>query len=240
MDFWENDIILESQTGSRLFGTNIATSDYDRMGVAIESVPYVLGLRNFETHQDQKVANKEEDRTIYGLKFYLRKVAEGNPTMLELLFAPEELRTVDTKWASSLRELRSEFRTKATINRFLGYLGAQMIRFEKSLKGEVAPGRDELVEKYGMDTKFMAHAVRLGIEGLEFASTGFITLPLSSTNVEWLLRIRNGEMTPNAFFTCVEEYKENIRMQKEGLPEKPNFLKLESFLISTYKEYWKW
>lgn len=239
-NFWETNIILESIAGSKLFGTAIESSDTDYMAVAVEPVEYVLGLRRFNSTEDHKLKDATVDRTVYGLRFFLERLSKGNPTMLGILYAPANLLEKDSIYAHNLRAIRDEFTNQTTLNAFLGYLDAQSSRFSKSLNGEVAPGRSELVEKYGMDTKFMGHAIRLGMQGAELAMSGTITLPMPEHQAKFILDIRDGKLNPEEFFEMINEFKDIIREEKEKLKKLPNFEVLENFLIDTYREYWGW
>lgn len=57
-------------------------------------------------------------------------------------------------------------------------------------RGTVYVQRPELVERFGYDTKFAMHAVRLGLQGVEYVETGKITLP--SPDAQLLQAIRSG------------------------------------------------
>jgi hypothetical protein len=54
--------------------------------------------------------------------------------------------------------------------------------------------RPELVEKHGYDTKFAAHMVRLGYQGVELLETGRFTLPLPASVAGELAPINGNRM----------------------------------------------
>ena len=96
-----------------------------------------------------------------------------------MLWLPEHIHKTD--WAQSLIRLREAFVSRASGARFLGYLVAQKLK----MKGERAHtvNRPELVAKYGYDTKFAMHALRLGYEGIEMMTHGRLTLPVAEPNL---------------------------------------------------------
>jgi uncharacterized protein len=54
--------------------------------------------------------------------------------------------------------------------------------------------RPDLIEKYGYDTKYAGHAIRLGLQGIEIGTTGRLTLPLAESQRQTCLDIRYGKV----------------------------------------------
>ena len=75
---------------------------------------------------------------------------------------------------------------------FLGFANAQMARLFGE-KGQKNVKRAELEEKYGYDTKYAMHVIRLYGEAKELMETGHITLP--RPNKDELIAIRQGKYT---------------------------------------------
>jgi hypothetical protein len=78
--------IFETITGSRLYGTNVEGSDYDKRGVCIP--PYEVLLNPFQKFE-QLEETVIEDRVIYSLAKFVDLATQNNPNILELLFAPK-------------------------------------------------------------------------------------------------------------------------------------------------------
>lgn len=96
--------------------------------------------------------------------------------------------------------------------------------------------REELYTKYGFDTKFGMHLVRLMLEGKELLETGRIEFPLKDR--EMLLDIRNGKWNREDIIKFSEEMEKEIEVLKttSKLPSEPRYKKVESLLISLVKD----
>lgn len=236
--------ILRSVVGSGVHGVAIAgTDDHDEMGVFVEPRAYVYGLREPIGHHVRRTRAEGErsgpgdtDLIVYGLRRYLRLAAKGNPTALLPLFAPPSALVVCTDLGHSLRELRSAFLSQEAVRRFLGYMRRQ---HEKMLTG---PGRPELVAAHGWDTKFGAHAVRLARQGLQIATTGSLTLPLSGPDRELVLAVRRGEVTRDEVSALVVDHGRRIGDLLDSgrcrLPPHPRLDRIEAWSIQAHERFW--
>lgn len=99
--------------------------------------------------------------------------------------------------------------------------------------------RTELFTKYGYDTKFGMHCVRLLFEGIELLETGNLEFPLKQKDL--LLEIRNGNVAQDELMKIVEDLQIECTKAFENskLPEKCNFDKIEKFLIDNVKRFHK-
>jgi uncharacterized protein len=95
--------------------------------------------------------------------------------------------------------------------------------------------REELYTKYGYDTKFGMHLVRLMLEGRELLETGRISFPLKEKN--FLLDIRQGKFTKEEIIKYSEELEKEVELLKETtkLPSRPRYKEIEELLISLVK-----
>jgi uncharacterized protein len=96
--------------------------------------------------------------------------------------------------------------------------------------------REELLTKYGWDTKFGSHLIRLLLEGMELLKTGGLKFPLEYAGI--LKDIRNGkwEMTKVLDYSYKLEKEIESISESSALPVKPNTEMLEKFTISKLKE----
>lgn len=149
-----NNEILRGVVGSTALGTALeGTDDRDEMGVFIEPARNVCGLTPCDHYiyrdKPEGVRSEAGDLalTIYSLRKYCRLAAQGNPSVLLLLWLPEYL--VQTPLGADLVAGRQVFVSREAGQRFLGYLVSQRMK----LKGEKAHtvNRPELIEKYGYD-----------------------------------------------------------------------------------------
>lgn len=193
--------ILRSVVGSGVHGIAIAgTDDHDEMGVYVEPPEWVLGVTKHREDyiwrtqpEGVRSGHGDTDLVLYSLRKYLRLAIKGNPTVMLPLFAPPESLIVVTPLGEELRARRTAFLSQLAVERFLGYMHSQHERMLGHSKRSV-PNRPELIARYGWDTKYGSHALRLAYQGLEIASTGKLTLPLPEQERERVLAVKRGEV----------------------------------------------
>jgi hypothetical protein len=247
---WHRDIavrntVLRTQVGSGLHGVTVeGTDDRDEMGVCVEPPDCVIGLARFEQYlyrtqsEGTRSGAGDLDLTIYSLRKWARLAAAGNPTVLLLLFVPPE-EIVEIDWPGrELQENAQLFLSRDAGRRFNGYLDAQRDRM-LALRSP-RTNRPELVDVYGYDTKFAYHAVRLGVQGVELLSTGRITLPMPEPSRTWLHDLRIGKVDKPTVIDTIADLRSRLVTLSETaeLPERPDYSKLNDWLVSVYTRWW--
>jgi len=98
--------------------------------------------------------------------------------------------------------------------------------------------REELYTKYGYDTKFGMHLVRLMLEGKELLLTGKLEYPLKDRQM--LLDIRSGKWAKEDIVSYSEQLESELATLAESsdLPSKPRYKEIEELLISMVEEWW--
>jgi hypothetical protein len=101
--------------------------------------------------------------------------------------------------------------------------------------------RPELVEKHGYDTKFAAHMVRLGYQGVELLETGRFTLPLPERQRAAVLEIRLGRVPMEAALETAAHLEERIRYLTDHSPlrAEPDREAADGWLVSAYQRAWR-
>lgn len=232
-------------SGSELYGTQVGGADRDEMGIFIEDPDCVTGLKT-EDHRIERTqaagirsGEGDLDRTTYGLRKFARLAAAGNPTVLLLLFVPANKVLVRTPLSDLLVTNDTLFISKQAGARFLGYLDSQRNQL-LGLTGRKHTNRPELVEKYGFDTKFAYHAVRLGLQGVELMDNAWIDLPMKTENRDLLLDIRTGVYTKSEVDQMITEVRFALQhaIEKSGLPEEPDRGGIDDLLHDMYLNTW--
>lgn len=88
-------LLYLSKHGSRLYGTNIETSDEDFVGIFIANKDYQLGFKSVEEVDcsivDKDVSGKNTkdaiDIKVYELRKFLKLMMENNPNIVDLYFS---------------------------------------------------------------------------------------------------------------------------------------------------------
>jgi uncharacterized protein len=177
------------------------------------------------------------DIVIYSLRKWTRLALAGNPTTLAMLYSANPIKL--TADGVMLRALASHFASKLAISRFLGYLSAQRQRLLGE-RGQKNVNRQDLVEKFGYDTKYAGHIVRLGYQGVEYGQTGKLTLPMAEPMRQRVRDIRDGLVLLNDVLTETGQLEQQLVDLKDTspLPDYPNSDKINAWMQTTYLNWW--
>jgi len=248
LDVVEENCILLGEVGSTAHGVSVGTDDRDQMGVFVEPPKYVCGMSSLDhkihrVGKDGKLKGDGErsgpgdlDLVYYSLRKYCRLASQGNPSVLVLLWLPFYYYRCIDELGAELVALRNAFVCLEAGRRFLGYLVGQ----RKALTGErnKKVSRPELVERYGYDTKFAGHALRLGIQGYEYLGTGSLTIPMREVDRELVLAVRRGELSYEQALgeiSAVEEELERLLERNPlGLPERSDRDRVNKWLVEAH------
>lgn len=240
--------ILRCEVGSSAYGTSVSgTDDFDMMGIVVPTKENVLGLNPFE-HKIYRTAAEREGRndarsgpgdvdlTWYSLRKFVGLARKGNPSILMMFFAP--VIQID-EFGVMLRESSSLFVSKEAGKRFLGYMNAQRARLAGE-RGQKGINRPELVEKYGYDTKYAYHIIRLGMQGLEFLRHGKIQVPVKPFVRDLLLAIRNGEYPQERIIQWAIELENDLEkaIAESRLPEHAPEGPINRLLVDLHEAAW--
>lgn len=194
------EVHLEGICGSFAYGMAGTASDMDVVGVCIPPVdwvfPHTVGaipgfgptppkFENFQQHQIF-FQEQEYDVAIYSIVRFFQLVAENNPNMLDVLFLPDRCITHIDNIGKLIRQNRKLFLTKHSFHKFIGYAYAQLKKVRAKSPKE---SRLELIEKYGYDTKFASHLVRLALQAKQILIEHDLDI---ERNSEILKSVRNG------------------------------------------------
>lgn len=184
-------------------------------------------------HPEPRSMPGDLDLVVYGLKRYCQLAAAGNPSLLLLLYTSP---LYATKIGAELISERNMFVSRTAGGKFLGYLNDQRERLAGQ-RGQMRVTRTELIEKYGYDTKYAGHAVRLGLQGLEYVTYGTITLPMPIKE-RWLcLDVRQGRFNLQQTLSIIHEVEADLKwaIDRSRLQEEPNHVHISDFLERAYR-----
>jgi uncharacterized protein len=259
----EQGLILRTQVGSGVHGTSVTgQDDRDEMGICLEPPEFITGLARvpngvagdeptvrFEQYQRHTVWDKpgglgnrsgagDLDVVIYSARKWARLALSGNPTVLLILFVPDEEVVFRAEAGVELVDNAHRFVSQQAAERFLGYLRGQ----KAAMTGEVGAhtNRPELVAIHGYDTKYAMHALRLGVQGVELLTTGRITLPIPEPDREYLRSVRRGEVSLDDVVDRVGAAEaELIRLRSTAsVPEQPDRAWVDGWLHRSYTRRW--
>ena len=254
----ERGTILRATVGSTVHGLHHGgQDDRDEMAVFVEPPEYLVGLSRargirggmygfehfVERTQPEGVRSGPGDLDLvaYSLRKYVRLALKGHPTILLLLFVPDELTLVESDLGTELRELRPALLSRRAGRGYLGYLRGQKERLLGS-RGQKRVNRPELVEAHGFDTKYAMHAARLGYQGVELVETGRLTLPMPEPARSRVMAIRTGERSFEEAIAEIEEDERRLAeaVERTELPPEPDRARVDGFLVEAYRRSWGW
>lgn len=243
--------ILRTEVGSGVHGMAIAgTDDHDEMGIYVETPEQVVGLAPASHHwvwrtqpMGARSHHGDVDLTLYALRKVMRLLLEGNPTVLILLYAQGDAVMACTPMGEELRALAPKIVSQVAGRRFLGYLDAQRGRMVGDGHRARVPNRPELIERYGYDTKFASHALRLGRQGVELMTTGHLTLPLRRVDLEPCLAVKSGSVGFETALAWIDDTRaELVEVLEAGssvLPAEPDRAAVNAWMVTATQAHWR-
>jgi len=243
----EAQSILQGIVGSTLHGlaVNDGHEDTDVMGVYVERPERILGLHSME-HFDYRTAAKgvrsmagDVDLVFYSLRKWVRLALKCNPTILTLLYLPENRIIQQTALGEELQALAPYIVSRKALGPYLGYMQNQRRRLV-GIQGQKDTNRPELIAKYGFDTKYAMHMLRLGYQGIELLSTGKLTFPMKPWIRDRLRDVRTGGWAEAKCLRHAEWLEAEIKSVAESspLPEGPDEALVEAWMVHAYRESW--
>jgi uncharacterized protein len=241
--------ILTCIVGSTVHGLAVrdGVEDLDVMGISCEPPERVIGLIPFEQWVGRTKGPGERseagdvDSVVYSLRKWSRLALQGNPTVLLPLFVPPDHVLVETPLGAELRAMADAFASRQAGHRFLGYAAAQRERLEGT-RGQLRVHRPELVERYGFDTKFAGHLLRLANQGIEYLTTGRLVLPIPDPLGAHLRDVRSGRVSLADVLAEAAHAEARLKdlLDTSPLPEYPDVERVGAFLLRAYRERWGW
>lgn len=235
----EERTILLAPTGSYAYGTHTEDSDKDFKGVCVPPIEYYLGLEAFNEYNTSggknfKNTKDDVDVNIIHVNKFVKDAIQGVPNNIEILFVdPKDFLKI-TPMGQKLIDNRHLFLSKIIKQKFGGYAYSQIQKLKtKNSKGT---GRKDLIQKFGYDTKFFMHSIRLLTSGIEILENcDFQTF---RPNRQLLLNCRNGKYSFEEALELVNHYDEKLKIafEQSSLPTKPDYKKVNDLLIEINKE----
>lgn len=259
----ESGMILRVQVGSGVHGTSISgQDDRDEMGLCLEPPQFVTGLARvpnglhgqalsvrFEQYERHTAwdrpggpANRSRagdlDVIIYSARKWARLALAGNPTVLLVLFVPDQDVVFRTEAGAELAGNACRFVSRLAADRYLGYLRAQKAAMTGQAGAHI--NRPELVAVHGYDTKYAMHALRLGLQGIELLTTGHITLPVPEPHRAYLRSIRRGERPLADVLDAISAAEARLTGLRDSpaVADQPDRRWVDDWLHRSYLDFW--
>ena len=115
-----DQLIFKAIVGSQSYGTSTPTSDIDIKGVYMQSVAELVSFG----YKEQIEVTKDE--CYYEVRRFLQLLQSANPTVLELLYSPDDCVLETSPPFEIIKQHREMFLTQKCLHSFGGYVVAQI------------------------------------------------------------------------------------------------------------------
>ncbi|MFD5574706.1 nucleotidyltransferase domain-containing protein [Streptomyces cadmiisoli] len=213
------NVLLSGVVGSTAYGLAREGSDVDRLGVFAAPTETLHGLRG---PQESHVSTAP-DRTLHEAAKWCRLALGGNPTVMELVWLPDELYEVRTPLGDELIGIRSTFLSASRVRAaYLGYAG-QQFRKLRSRSGAPSPEGRRRAAKHARHLKRLCH------QGHELYATGSLTIRVDDPDEHH----RFGErvaVDPDAALSLLRRVEAAFDETPSALPEHPDEAAADAWL----------
>lgn len=213
-------VLLSGIVGSTAYGLARAGSDVDRLGVFAAPTEKLHGLH---PPQESHVTTAP-DSALHEAAKWCRLALGGNPTVMELVWLPDELYEVRTPLGDELVALRTALLSARRVRAaYLGYAAQQFKRL--STRGDGAFSAH--VRK--RTAKHARHLKRLCQQGFELYATGRLTIRVEDPDAYH----RFGEQVaadPSVALPLLRRFEDAFDTTRSVLPEQPDEAAVEAWL----------
>ncbi len=213
-------VIYRCVVGSRAFGLEDENSDTDRRGIYLPPADLHWSMNGIP----EQLENKENEECYWELQKFLLLAMKANPNVLECLNTP--LIEFKNEIAEELLSIKNAFLSKLVYQTYNGYAMSQLKKLEQDLRTS-----GEIRWKQAM------HLIRLLLQGIEILKTGELNVKVTE-NRDKLLMIKRGKLlweSVNDWRLMLHQEFENA-LTKTKLPERPDYERVNAFLIKARKE----
>lgn len=212
-----DNVILECVVGSQMYNLDTPESDIDIKGIFMEDPKNFWSLNSPKEVKD----HTDPDWAYFELKKFCHLASKMNPTIIELLYANEYLQL--SPIGEELIKNRDMFLNKGALNSYLGYALQQVKRKYRNASD---------ITEYRAG-KHVRHTWRLCKQYEQLATTG--TLQPRLTDEE---RAECFAFQECSYRECLQWFLDEdkrLRDLSSILPDKPDYDKINNFLVNTYE-----
>jgi uncharacterized protein len=213
-------VIYRCVVGSKAFGLNDEHSDTDLRGIYLPPADLHWSMYGVP----EQIENKENEECYWELQKFLLLALKANPNVLECLNTP--LIEFKNEIADELLSIKQAFFSKLVYQTYNGYVMSQFKKLEQDLRSVGT-----------IRWKHAMHLIRLLLQGIEIMKSGELNVQVSQFR-DKLLEIKSGEM----LWESVNDWRLLLHKEFEQafnetkLPERPDYEKVNNFLIKARRE----
>lgn len=220
------------------------TDDLDLIAVNVPPPELVLGLKDWAKRGTYEVQEGKWDVVTYEWRKLLRLLEKGNPNVLALLWQDHDTHLSMGPAGEVLINARELFSTQAAYPAFRGYAQGTLHKMQGAgaYEGYMGKRRKALVDEFGYDVKQASHLVRILRLGIEFMTTGRMTVDRREWgDDEELLAIKHGEWSKEKVEGCAKhlDWLLSTTLKTCTLPERADRKKVEQLSLDMVRAGWR-
>lgn len=216
------NVLLAGIVGSVAYGLAGPDSDIDRLGVFAVPTVALHGLgQPVET-----VATTGPDSTYHEARKYCRLALAANPTVMDVMWLPDDLYEIRTVLGDELIAIRSSFLSAPRVHdAFLGYADRQFRKLEARADGSFSADTRRRTAKHAR------HLMRLCHQGLLAYTTGVVRIRLDEPQRfhDFGEEVAGGNL--DAARAMLHRYHEAFDQARTVLPDQPDSAVAEAWLL---------
>lgn len=216
-------ILLSGIVGSTAYGLATPESDIDRAGIFAVPTKDLLSLH--PPGLSRKFG--DGDGMLHEAGKYLSLALKSNPSVLEVLWLPDDLYEIRLPLGDRLIAIRDCFPSRTMVrNAYLGYATAQFRKMEE--KGAGNP----------RTAKHARHLARLLIQGYQLYAEGTLTVRVDDP--DWYRQFGEDAAAGDLIRArvLIASTENSMDMTTSPLPEKPDEEKAEAWLQEVRREFY--
>ncbi|MFD6415904.1 DNA polymerase beta superfamily protein [Streptomyces sp. NPDC060194] len=211
-EFTAGAVLLSGVVGSTAYGLAHAGSDVDRLGLFAAPTRAFHGL-----HAPKPTyVTTAPDRTLHEAAKWARLALSGNPTVMELVWLPDELYEVRTPLGEELIGLRSSLLCAPRVrDAYLGYATQQFRRLAARGDGSFSADTRKRTAKHARHLRRLCH------QGFQLYATGTLHVRVDDPAAYH----RFGEEAaadPAAALPLLREFEDAFASTRSVLPDHPD------------------
>ncbi|WP_416977420.1 DNA polymerase beta superfamily protein [Streptomyces sp. T028] len=223
-----SNILLSGVVGSTAYGLAHAGSDVDRLGMFAAPTEDLHGLH---TPKESHVSTAP-DRTVHEAAKWCRLALGGNPTVMELVWLPDELYEVRTPLGDELIGIRTTLLGAQRVrDAYLGYATQQFRKLQNRGDGTHTEQTAKRIAKHAR------HLKRLCTQGYELYADGRLTIRVDDPESYH----RFGEQVaadPEAAQPLLRDFEERFAGTRSVLPDQPDERPAEAWLRRVRRHFY--
>ncbi|NUP47261.1 MAG: nucleotidyltransferase [Catenulispora sp.] len=222
------NVLLSGIVGSTAYGLAREGSDIDRLGIFAAPTERLHGLH---APKDSHVTT-HPDRTLHEAAKWCRLALGGNPTVMELVWLPDDLYEVRTPLGDELIGIRASLLSARRVrDAYLGYATQQFKRLYERGDGSFSADTRKRTAKHAR------HLMRLCRQGYELYATGRLEIRVEDPQAYFDF----GEQVARdgmAALPLLKEYEALFDTARSPLPEQPDEAPAEAWLRRVRRHFY--